>query len=328
LPSVEKQHLFLLHQCIRDEVQITPITLRAALRELARARGIIRIEVEPEWVITILQGKFGAVFQEVIENYYLEGGPKFDEYIQALEHLTLYAIFRGKEPVLSEELVSALLTAFQKGNRLDRIRAALACMNLAYSYNSEIHQNLSGVQLSTRFQLLSDELITMLDMKDMPSSLVASWALAWMGEHRLLPNLPKTEMLLNLYNIWRNLQNGEQARYLAWAFSAQRLLPRDTFNKNVWGDCDKFLRAAFTEGDYGKTANRLCALAVGWYRQSPWSDAELADIINKFESDYLRSDPTVIELLSNLGDKGKHIIAEWERKNTAFKIRLRKHKKQ
>ncbi len=305
----------LLHQCVRDEVQVTPATLRVALRELARERQNRDREFESGWVSAILRGKFGAVFQEVVEQAYLAGGRGFEEYGGTLERLTIYQRFGSNQPVMSDETAVTLREALEQGTRREKIQAALVTMWLAYTGGAEGDEKPDKTQLSHRFQQLFDGLTAMLDVNDMPSSVAASWALAWIGERRLFASLPTPEMLLSLYRIWRGVEFREQTRFVAWALSAQALLPRDTFSKDVWGDCDAFLRKEVTNEEFRWGRIQHCALVVAWYRRSPWSDLELVDRTSKCIEQFLSEiNSTVRNLLENLGEAGRRVISDWERK--------------
>lgn len=304
----------LLHQCIRDEVQVTAPTLRVALRELARSRRNMGRDFESNWVAGILRGKFGAVFQEVAEQSYLADSLGMDEYLPSLSQIALYLRFGEQEPAMSEPVAASLRAALETGDRLERIRAALVCMDLAYTGGGVSERNAIEVEvLRIRFQSLALGLSKMLDPNDVPSALAASWAFAWLGERRLLANFPEPTTLLSFYRLWRQLESSEQARYAAWALATQRLMTRDTFSKEVWGDCDAFLLKAVTNEEYRWRHIQQCALVVGWYRRSPWSDAELVEQLGKCTEEYSSEiDPTVRELLGNLGDAGQSVITAWE----------------
>jgi hypothetical protein len=299
----------ILLRCVIDEVQVTSPTLKAALLKLARKYDLCS---EGEWVRPVLQGKFRATFQQVTEQAYLAGGPRIRDYLQAMEGIAMHLYFGDQEPALSDVVAASLLCALEEGDRLDRIRAALVCMVLAFSY-PRASTGPAAQDLRIRFQRLSSGLNRMLVSGDLPGALVASWALAWIGEHRILIEPPQPEMLIALYRLWRQGSKG-QARYPCWALSTQQLLPRDTFPDDVWGDCDPFLRQ--------EAANQerflIGALVVGWYRRAPWTDLELVEQLSKvIDRRYNRPDneipPTVRELLENLGDAGRRVLAEHER---------------
>ena len=302
----------LLDRCILDEVQVTGPTLRVALLELGRNRGFQRSALDNRSIRAVLRGKFGAVFQEVTEHAYLAGGSGIDEYLQTMEGIALNLQFGDEDPILSDGVATSLLSALERGDRLERIRAALTCMWLAYRhYTGDTRLDVEAER--TRFQSLSAGLNALLTSCDVPGAIAASWAYAWLGQNRMLLKPPEPGILLSLYRLWRLLELKEQARFPAWALSSQQLLPRDTFINDAWGDCDQFLRQAATDGRNPLLRRfRSSALVVGWYRRAPWTDFELArqlgDIIES-----RRPEPTIRELLESLGDEGRRVLDEHER---------------
>jgi hypothetical protein len=309
----------LLLQCIRDEVQVTAPTLRAALLNLARWPINKGMYLNEEVVVEILQGKFGATLQEVVEPAYLEGGSGFEEYIATLAWLESHLFFRNKNRLMSEALAGTLRKELEAGDRLNKISAALVCMKLAYISGDKLEPEESIVQ--GYFQSLSGGLIRMLDPRDLPCALAASLAFAWIGEHRLLAHPPEPQMLLPLYHLWCQLEVKGQARYPSRALASQRLLPRDSFSKDIWGDCESFLHQMVSaEEDDSWARFKLSALIVGWYRRGPWSDEELvAHIANCIPLYSLENPATIHELLENLGDAGRRVLEELN----ASKDRLR-----
>jgi hypothetical protein len=118
-------------------------------------------------------------------------------------------------------------------------------------------------------------------------------------------------MLLSLYWFWRRLKSSTQAHYPAWALAAQKLLPRDTFSKESWGDCDGFLQEATAINGTVDTDQPLrAAVVVGWYRRAPWTDEELIQLIR---ADMNLHSPTSVELLENLGSLGNDALRDLQR---------------
>jgi hypothetical protein len=296
----------LLHQCILDEVQVTAPTLRSALLELARARVGAMRDFNRGWGKGILQGKFGATFQELIEQTYLAGGEKFEEYNDAMKMVALHLYFGSAPIVMSDVIAASLRSALETGSRLDKIYAALVCMRLAYEYGEYSSPQLLPEKsvFQAHFQSLSEGLIRMLDPNDLPCAVASSWTLAWIGVRRLLANPPNPEALLALYRLWRQIESKEQARYPAWALATQPLLPRDTFHPDVWGDCDSFLLQTVADEDYHWKRMIQSALIVGWYRRAPWSDAELAQQVDKVIDKYPSVGTSIKELLESLNSSG------------------------
>jgi hypothetical protein len=207
----------------------------------------------------------------------------------------------------------------ETSDRLGKIRAALVCIRLAASQSEQRIPRPIADNLREHFQLMYDGLNGMLDSSDWPSAIPASWALAWIGQANLLAALPKPEMISSLYRLWRQQESQELGRYPAWALKAQQLLPRDTFSKDTWGDCDLFLRQIITDKVSRWDNDQLAAWVVSWYRRAPWSDAELVEQLSRFITEpYYSVDPSVRRLLENLGNEGRQVLEEADRKRAEF----------
>lgn len=298
----------LLYHCIRDEVQITTPTLRRAILIIARSPNFV---VDFAWVNGILRGKFGEIFREVTADAYLAGGDGFHAYISTLAAIASREIFKDQEPLMSQELARSLEQTFNSGDRLAKIYAAFVLMELAYDAQFGPSSHDDQTTLRTYFQPMIEPLSAMLNIGDLPSALASSWALAWIGEGRLLTKSPDPELLLILFKLWRRVESVEQALYPAWALAAQPLLPRDTFDRDIWGDCDGFLHEVL-DGDDTRSIT-LAAFVVAWYRRAPWTNAELAELLNKRLQKYGK-DKFLLGLLARLGADGQRVLKSYRRK--------------
>ncbi|HIE98633.1 MAG: hypothetical protein ABGZ23_09765 [Fuerstiella sp.] len=119
----------LLRQCLLDEVQVTPPTLRAALRQMGRNGDEDRLEGS---VIKLRRGRFGEVFQEVVEAAYLECAVGWEAYNTAMRDFVMEAVFFDQPQEFSSEVAATPGSWLRSADRLPQIRAALACMRLAY----------------------------------------------------------------------------------------------------------------------------------------------------------------------------------------------------
>jgi hypothetical protein len=167
-----------LLQCIRDEVQVTAPTLRNAFLSLARWRPDMDLVLSEEIVAEILQGKFGTIFQEAIEQTYLQGDSGFEEYLAVMAWLEKQLFFRTEEQVISEVMAKALRNELEAGDRLGKIRAALVCMRLAFGRGDKVEPPSEKFIAQVYFQSLYGGLSKMLDHRDLPCALAASLALA------------------------------------------------------------------------------------------------------------------------------------------------------
>jgi hypothetical protein len=324
-----QQVIFILKQCLIDEVQVTTSTLRAALEQVARfcAREPFpileeaMIEQVPHF-IRILRGKYGTLLQQVTEDSYLSGRKNWEEFSTALAFLAFEEQFRFSATAqISAPVANSLLKAIELGERRDKICAALVCMALAFLHH---HQFIlpKPVEPTELFLPLRNAICGMLILNDPPLALAAAWALAWIGANRLCTSGLQPASMLCLYQMWRESPSKELSLFAAWSFAVQPLLPRDTFDKNFWGSCDEFLEKAGV-GEPNDTLSLLsrkqgAALVVAYYRGEPWHDEDLArlvaDSLEKNPADY-----TMCELLTNLGGLGKKLLKKLKKDEEARK---------
>ncbi|MDP3182336.1 MAG: NACHT domain-containing protein [Desulfobaccales bacterium] len=324
-----RPQVILLKQCLLDEVQVTTPTLRAALEQVARHVRDVPIEpirkkgtgMEQESaLIRLRRGKYGTLLQQVTEDSYLSGRKNWEEYELAIADLAFEEQFQSSARVqMSASVSHSLLKAIETGERIEKVRAALVGMRLAFSARHRDPRS-EPARPDELFQPLRDAICGMLNPNDPPLALAASWALAWIGDTRRCTAAIDLASMLCLYQIWKDSPWQELSRFAAWAFAAQPLLPRDTFSKDVWGSCDAFLEKAsgHEKSRKGRISQRA-ALVVAWYRQAPWNDGDLvrviADVIEPGDADY-----TMRDLLENLGDAGRQVLQKLrEKKDEAHK---------
>lgn len=303
----------LLYQCLSDEVQAAQPTLKAALLEIAKGMPSEKTErgYEAKPFTKIIHGKFGALFQDVVEQTFLSGEKGFENYVTSMERLAEYKWFSEDPLMITMEVAEKLCSTLSSDNRLEKIYAALVIMLIAYDLWSGKKYQINScsdekiIEMQGYYQRFSEGLIKMLNIEDMPSTLAASWAFAWGGESRLFTDSPNQRLLLTLFQIWHKAVYSEQTRFVAWGLYSQELLPRDTFDKCVWGDCDSFLQQVM-ENERWRFA-KGGALVVAWYRRSPWTDTELSELIGQ-NAENLSDFPKVYELLENLGEEGQRVL--------------------
>lgn len=117
-----------------------------------------------------------------------------------------------------------------------------------------------------------------------------------------------------MFRLWREADSSELRRFAAWAFSTQPLFSRDTFDPEVWGDCDAWIeQAAASKDEVTGIFSIEAALVLAWYRRSPWTDSELAEKLSKEDrTELLRLNTR--EMLATLGKAGRRVFEKWDAK--------------
>jgi hypothetical protein len=294
----EPRSPLLIARCIQDEVKVTGPTLRSALEEIGRiphmGAGITDL------IEAILQGKFGKLFREVVEQKYLADFPKF-HYADSFQMIIEKEYFADRKRAISKSIARELIDEFCSDDRKRKIRAALVTVELAFQTGRLERQGKSTKRkgLQETFRPLIGHVVTMLDSTDLPSAAAASWALAWLGASRMVREATP-EMISRTFRVW---QNAPSIHFAGWALTELPLLPRDSPVGEAWVDCDKFLETQLN----GR--HPIAALIIGWYRRSPWGDLELARHV---QDNMLRpgDNNVATELLRNLGDVGLRALEE------------------
>jgi hypothetical protein len=299
--------VILLRQCLLDEVQLTPQTLRAALRQMGRHGDE---ELQRGSVFSLLRGRFGQVFQEIVEAAYLAGAAGWEEFQSAMSNIAMDVVFgdRLHEPSMSAGLGHTLLPEvaerleewLSSAERLPRARGALVCMTLAFM-NSGLEErskksSIPDDELAQQWQPFRDALGRLLLADDPPLALAATWALAWIGARKLLLSPPALDVFHSLFRLWRYAESPEVRRFAAWAFSEQPLLPRDKFPTDLSGFDEAWLKECLSN-----KVHLGAAMVLTWYRRSPWSDAELAAKLRELKTSFPHSGDINDDLCAALG---------------------------
>jgi NACHT domain/Restriction endonuclease len=294
-----------LYQCVLDEVQVTSTTLRRALREIGRTDD--DEEANAEWFRGVCRGKFSQIFKDVVEEAFLSGGLHFDQYLDALFYLTIYEFGRHRNHGISIDPSNSLIDDLSSANRILRIRAALISMELANTHNTlEVTQR----DVKKFFERLLEPLSMMLSIQDLPSTIAASWAIALIANKGLLVAPPEPSTILSLYGAWRHLDGKSAARFPAWAIASLPLLPRDTFATDDWGDYDFFLVQAIAQKAILPPEIVAAALVIGWYRRSPWNDAQLVTLCQDLITHTRAVGKAIPKLLKTLHHRNQQGLAE------------------
>lgn len=292
-----------LSRCLLDEVQVTTAALRGALRQAGRV-------IKSDRFKALLQGRFGELFQEECEASFMGGGTNWEDWAQAM--LSIHQRGDLLEPPVLPELdeINALQEAIQNTNRLARVRATAAVVDMAFRWK-RFSENPAGILKS--IESLRSSIAAMLQLDDPPLALMATLAFVWMGANRSPKTPPDPAWVLSLYRIWREADSAELARLAGWALSTQPLLPRDSFSKEAWGDCEEWLQTALAQEGPSYHGYGGAAVVVNWYRQAPLNDKQLVEKIQlarKYETPGVLS--TMREVLNNVGESGRRVLEDWE----------------
>lgn len=279
----------LLRQCLLDEVQVTPVTLRAALRQMGRMGAE---QFAAGSVIQLRRGRFGELFQEVVEKAFVDRADGWVEFKTAMSDLAVITLFADRSLELSQHFAATLSEWLKSPDHLLQTRAAFVCMHLAFRSTRIDDTDIDCDGRSTLWLSLRDTLGSLLTQGGAASELAASWALAWAGERRVTLVPPSPHILLSLFRLWNCSEIRESRRLASWAFSAQPLMSRDAIEQKAWGECESLFKD--WDSAVRQKEDQKATLVLAWYRRRPWSDVEIVQRIRQLE---WRDWPTGAELL-------------------------------
>jgi hypothetical protein len=300
-----------LGRCLMEEVTLTPTTLRAALLEVGHQLGLRR----PTMVVeAILKGKFGGTFREVIEEAYFSVGMDWTYFDAALSEAVRIDTGKARADFFDLQMAEGLSRILSEGSREERTRAALLAMEMAFECRDDPIK--AGQILGPHSQAFRQGFSEMVLSEDLPSAQAAAWALAWFGNAEVWSDPTPLETIRQLFKYWREGAASELVRKSAWAISSQPLFQRDAIPLETWGACDSWLQSQLQ--NEGHSEKKRAAIIVAWYRHSPWTDTELAKMIEMHFS--RRNFPTnAREMLSELGSAGTNVLTKWYKPSRASK---------
>lgn len=309
----------LLGQCIIDEVQLPPELAAEALEWVMRR--IPSGDTSSDYVDIIL-GKYGALFRDLLPGLLKDAGDDLQSLVGAAEELATLDILsiRARPPhigvkgpnAVTPSMVMRIATEFSSGDEFRTGLAALALMQLSFlsehvTYSEEIETLISECAKSVA--------------RVLPNGApylehAACWALAWLGERSSVPLEEAKRLLPIVLEIWREAKNIDLQRQAAWALWELPLLSRasNPLQQKAPRFVD-FIRSELSSSVWKPNDRRQAAIIVGFYLGEPWSDAELADLIDREPATFDTYPPGLTweggraeELLAALGPAAREVL--------------------
>jgi hypothetical protein len=283
-----------LGNCLADEVQATPETLRQGVRVLVSyGEGL---DFQP-FTPNLARGKYGTIVREEALKAFMAGDPDFAGPGSVLGtsvfHLLLPSVAPNFEPAKKE--LTRLLASEDPGQRC---QGALGTMTVAF----ELVQRRDAGQSHNWVSECTDALLPLLFSEDPPEQFAACWALAWIGPLNVW--FPTEGLLVRLLSLWWGSTVPEIRRLAAWAFKDLPLLPRDPQPLRGFGGKAESL-VSMVRNSLEKPKSReaeAATLVAAYYLRSPWTDAELLRLVKENRSANLAADsPRLAEVAAALG---------------------------
>jgi len=258
MTHTDKRMFRVLTACLADEAQATPATIRAALQLVASKRnfsGAIKANVS-----LIIRSKYGKLLREEVGAIFLREPTIW--YRQFLsEIVTVQLAIDEPSSAIPELEVTALLKNI---DILKRCEGALAL--------SRIIRTVQGEDSAKEFARLTSPLLT----EGPAAQAAACQAFArpelW-GWASVFSQIK--EMFAGLLDAWRGAPTPETRSLAGLAVAHIPILLRDEPKVTNEHEVDEFLRTMIKEG----LPDKASAAVASYYRQSPFSDAELLDLL-------------------------------------------------
>jgi hypothetical protein len=306
-----------LWNCLADEAQALPETLRLAMPELVRSprkRSSYEDAIRSQLAI----GKYGALWREEVSKMFMVKDPSYLE-SGGLLALTIYRReIRVDSPTALKQGLEKISGLLRSKEVVQRCEWALALMEVAFLTKHGVigRWEQEGVWRNS-FCHCCDAAVPCLFSESTAEQFASCWSLAWIGESRFWEPPLDPNVLQRLLDLWQHSQDDEVRWVASWALGSLPLVQRKGNPLARSEGIENFLGRALTVKDDEKPKarhRRAAALVAGYYIQTPWSDSELIN----FCVDEQKRDPhpkrplftTLRDLLAALKLEGERPIPE------------------
>lgn len=265
----------ILARGLADEVQLPPQLVMTSAHVLGRFRiPSIRNGLFAE----IMQGRYGRMFREVIEDAYLEDkDPAFAEYGGALA--SLLEIDEDFPTLQDEGKVLEVNNMLTSSDSITVGKGALLAMEMAF--RSRI-PSIDEPNVQAAVHHWPKKMIELARDGRPFVAYAAAWALVWLCEVGVTKPEDAGEGLTVMVDLWRRTDSWLVEKQAAWACVSLPEVQRqeEPFRSYQSADLCRFVEAQAKLGEEEDTwrEDRLpAALLLGYYLRKPWGDEELTE---------------------------------------------------
>ncbi|MVN77815.1 NACHT domain-containing protein [Hymenobacter sp. HMF4947] len=327
----------ILRRCLLDEVLISSNeTLNNALQQVGRLA--LMTHTGGDTTRSLASGKFGELYQQVVEQAYVADGTDWEDYTIAFGELSEYKVrqFCGENNGLYIEKVIELLRTEEPLLQL-RGLAALKEIGIAQGIpwrgiKGVIHWVTADAKVPS-FKMVPRQAAVIYDSLDQllhtrNERVLTAVSLALQSVPSIMPvgSLPPASSMATLFKLLGSMEtnpfesDASMRLYsrITQAFNAQPLLHRDALLEEGFGKSYTSDAKAIEATNKSQSITQL-GITTAWYRLSPVTDEELLRQIDLFFNTDLnprlqtgrdRELPRVVELLAGLGQAGEKLFKE------------------
>jgi hypothetical protein len=317
----------LLAQCLIDEIQVAPGLLEEGLEWVAR-----RTHSPSQTIRDLYRSKYSGIYSKVIHDAYMSSETDLAELGGALGDIVLSDI--GWTRSLSDLIVKSLEKLLESDDPVQKAKAALAIMGIAYAFSSKniklLKEEKRQISAGTHEALifLGSKLVPVLHSDDFHLHFAACWAFAWLGEgNNCSPDCVRS-ILPRSVELWKKSSIDGVHRQSAWVISALPIIDRDL---DILGqpDIDLIQHIKAIPSRSKIELNRFdppASLIISYYYKLQ-TDEELANKAMETSSQYEYLDePYLHRILEALGEPGKVKLKLLDEKRKSRKLRKEQKK--
>ena len=266
--------VLLLTQCILDEIQLAPRLLEEALEWIVRRE----IDFPSSLIISLSQSKYGEDLQKVVREAYVTSETDLENLGAALGDILLRRMGWTFDEALDSQLIEKITELLDSENEVqESIGVLVVGKIILYSIIFRVQNITPDSEEWLKNQ--EDRLVPCLYSDTPFLHFAACWAFAWLGEAGAWTPERQPEVLVRLFDLWKNSPLPDVQDYARRAISSLPLIDRETKPlPEPDEESIKFIKEQFLiKNDDRKKA----ALVMGYYWKKPWTDKELAEKIKE-----------------------------------------------
>lgn len=220
----------LLGNCIANEIQINPELLKKALEWYAKNRYNLYDERITE---IIINGKFGIVFQEVIEKIFFSSSYN-DDYSSEVGGLLGEVFILKLNSIENCYTLKEIEKEIYMGDKIASCIGISALMSYAFNYITNINE-IETCEEEKYYNIVKSILnhfLKLLKLNDNHYKFLIAWAIAWIYNNDLTRNKIEIndELICELINIWLYSDEYNLKRVSGWALNQVFNAKKDILN--------------------------------------------------------------------------------------------------
>ncbi len=269
--------LDLLLQCLVDEVQITPQLSEEALEVLARLNYYPHLNVE-----RLYYSRFSETLYLVAMRAFLTSETNRSSLGYTLAFKALIDLKWNHDDEITSDLQNNIEKKLNENNKEQNILAILAIMRICFradvgkkSFTSSEEQVLNN---------LSIDLLPFIHSNDLHLIFASTWALAWLGECKKIPENIVQGVLLRTVSIWINASSDDISYISSWLIISLPLVSRDIRHAFLKNNISRDQIEKLKKGGKGR-AEEGAKLLVAYYLAPIWPQREILIQIKQYIND-------------------------------------------